>query len=145
VIRTFKKEDTPAVLELLRLNSPKYFDYSEEKDFIDFLERERELYFVYELEGKIVGCGGANFWENGTVARVSWGMIHPEYQGYGIGKKLTLHRIEAIKAYPSVKTIIVRTSQKVFPFYEKLGFELFNTEKDYWAEGLDLVELKMNV
>lgn len=61
MIRPFKIKDTGAVIKLLRLNSPKYFDYSEEKDFINYLENKREQYFVFEKESEIVGCGGINF------------------------------------------------------------------------------------
>jgi N-acetylglutamate synthase-like GNAT family acetyltransferase len=81
----------------LRLNTPAYFAPSEENDFIDYLENEVEDYFVLEENGKIVGCGGINYWEHGTVARISWDIVHPDQQGKGIGKKLTLFRIEEIK------------------------------------------------
>lgn len=143
MIRPYHPSDKNELLVLLRLNTPAYFALSEENDFIDYLEKEVEDYFVLEENGKIVGCGGINYWENGTVARISWDIVHPDFQGKGIGKKLTLFRIEEIKKNPTVKSIIVRTSQLAFKFYEKVGFELKKIEKDYWAEGFDLYEMKI--
>jgi ribosomal protein S18 acetylase RimI-like enzyme len=142
MIRPYHPSDKNELLVLLRLNTPAYFAPSEENDFIDYLEKEMEDYFVLEENGKIVGCGGINYWENGTVARISWDIVHPDQQGKGIGKKLTLFRIEEIKKKPTVQSIIVRTSQLAFRFYEKVGFELEKIEKDYWAEGFDLYEMR---
>jgi ribosomal protein S18 acetylase RimI-like enzyme len=41
--------------------------------------------------------------------------------------------------------IIVRTSQLAYKFYQKVGFELEKTEKDFWAKGFDLYQMKMNL
>ena len=48
-------------IALLRQNTPAYFDPSEEADFNHYLDVEREDYFVYEEEGRIVGAGGINY------------------------------------------------------------------------------------
>ena len=37
-----------------------------------------------------------------------------------------------------IDAIIVRTSQLVFKFYEKHGFEVIEIVKDYWAKDFDL-------
>lgn len=145
MIRPYHSSDKNELLSLLRLNTPEYFAPSEESDFIDYLEKEIEDYFVVEENKIIVGCGGINYWENGTVARISWDIVHPNQQGKGIGKKLTLFRIEEIKKNLAVKSIIVRTSQLAFQFYEKIGFELEKIEKDYWEEGFDLYVMRFKM
>ncbi len=131
-----------ALLSLLRLNTPLYFHPSEEKDFIHYLNHETESYYVVALNGVIVGCGGINYFSEEQNARLSWDIVHPAYQGKGIGRKLTAHRINKIANTPGIETIVVRTTQLVYPFYEKLGFVLERSEKDYWAPGLDLYQLK---
>ncbi len=128
---------------MLRLNTPAYFAPSEESDFIHYLEKEVEDYYVAEENGTIIGCGGINYLENGTVARISWDIIHPDYQGKGIGKKLTAFRIAEIKKNPTVRSIVVRTSQLAYQFYEKMGFKLERIEKDFWAAGFDLYQMEM--
>lgn len=145
MIRPFHPTDQEKLLHLLRLNTPQYFDSSEEADFKDYLNQSSEHYFVVEEAGQLIGCGGYNFPDGPAIARISWDIIHPDFQGRGIGKQLTLHRINAIKNNPEVNEIIVRTSQLAFRFYEKLGFILEKTEKDYWAKGYDLYWMRMNL
>ena len=145
MIRPYKIEDKTKLIALLKLNIPQYFDRSEERDFIDYLNKFADHYFVVEENGSIIGCGGINYFHEESIARISWDIIHPDFQGKGIGKKLTLHRINEIRNNSSVNLIVVRTSQLAFKFYEKLGFELEKTEKDFWVKGLDLYQMKMTI
>lgn len=144
-IRAYELADKATLLDILRLNTPKYFDPTEESGFVAHLTNEPEDYFVVEAAGRIVGSGGVDYKEDGRTAHLSWGMLHPDYQRQGIGKKLTLHRIAVIKKRPTIKHIVVRTSQLVFPFYEKVGFILEKTEKNFWGKGLDLYEMKIEL
>lgn len=145
MIRPYQKHDKPRLLELLQLNIPQYFAPSEKEDFIEYLDQHLEDYFVVEEEGRIVGGGGINYVEDQTIARISWDFIDPAFQGKGIGKKLIQHRIDFIKKKPAIKQITVRTSQLAFKFYEKMGFKLEKTEKDFWAKGFDLYQMKMEM
>lgn len=145
MIRAYTSEDKRKLLELLRLNTPKFFDPEEEKEFDDYLNNQSQHYFVVEELNTIVGSGGINYWEDGKIARISWDMVHPEYQGQGIGSKLTQYRIDQIKMEPKVEVIVVRTTQLVYKFYQKMGFQLMKTEKDYWARGFDLYYMEMKI
>ena len=60
MIRAYSESDKPEVIKLLQLNTPEYFDPSEEIDFIDYLDNEIEDYFVVLRKSKIVGAGGIN-------------------------------------------------------------------------------------
>ena len=144
MIREYSNKDKPKVIELLRKNTPKYFDISEENDFENYLENEIEDYYVFEENSKIIGAGGINYFTEQKVARISWDMIDPRYQGNGIGKKLTKYRINHLNSNSKIESIIVRTTQLVYKFYEKLGFELEKVEKDFWAKDFDLYQMKMN-
>ncbi|PIY08403.1 MAG: GNAT family N-acetyltransferase [Flexibacter sp. CG_4_10_14_3_um_filter_32_15] len=156
-IRFYQNGDKKALIKLIQLNIPTYFDSSEEDEFVEYLENKREDYFVIEDKNtnQIIGCGGINYFfddkdisrdaNNGkNLARISWDIIHPSFQGQGIGKKLLLHRINQIKS-KEIQLIIVRTSQLAYKFYQKVGFELEKTEKDFWAKGFDLYQMKMNL
>lgn len=137
-IRTYSATDKSQLLTIIRDNTPKYFAVEEEADFSDYLDNEIEDYFVVETENKIVGCGGVNFSEDKTIGIISWGMIHPDYQGKKIGTELLNHRLNFLKNVKSAQLITVRTTQLSYPFYEKNGFELKETQKDFWAKGFDM-------
>ena len=141
VIRAYNSNDKSAVLDILRLNTPDYFSPYEEAGFIHFLDHEIEVYYITLLNDKIVGAGGINFNENKTIGFISWGMIHPDYQRMSIGSTLLKHRIEVLKNKQEINQIIVRTSQLVFKFYEKHGFEVTEIVKDYWAKDFDLYNM----
>ncbi|MFN0188993.1 MAG: GNAT family N-acetyltransferase [Bacteroidia bacterium] len=141
-IREFIQEDKNNVLDLFRLNTPAFFSPEEEKDLIYYLDNEIEKYYVVLIDGKIAGCGGINFKENGEIGLLSWDFLHPHNQRMGVGTALLNHRIEILKSIPSVKKIRVRTSQHAYTFYEKGGFVLFEKIKDYWAVGFDLYSME---
>jgi len=143
LIRPYTEKDYFKLIELLQLNIPRYFDRSEEQDFIDYLHNHAVHYYIVEIKSEIVGGGGINYFLEDNSARISWDFVHPQYQGRGLGKSLTEYRIEKIKANPTMKFIVVRTSQMAFRFYEKMGFILEKVIKDYWAEGFDLYEMKL--
>lgn len=144
MIRKYATKDKSQAIELLRKNTPEYFDASEETDYKNYLENEVEDYFVYEEDSKIIGVGGINYFPEEKLARISWDMIDPNYQGKGIGKKIVQHRINHLNNNPTIELIVVRTTQLVYKFYEKMGFELEKVEKDFWAKNYDLYQMKMN-
>ncbi len=156
IIREYKETDKQELIKLIQLNTPVYFEASEEKEFIEYLENKREDYFVIEDKAtkQLLGCGGINYFHNNVVGRdtnngkhnlgrLSWDIIHPDFQGFGLGKKLVLYRIEYIKS-KDIKIIVVRTSQLAYKFYQKLGFETEKIEKDFWAKGFDLYQMKLS-
>lgn len=143
MIRPYSSNDKKELLHLLRLNTPRYFDATEEADYIAYLDNHLEDYFVIEENDRIMGAGGINYLAHNTEARLSWDMVHPGFQGKGIGQALTRYRIGLIKHNPAVEVIVVRTTQLVYKFYEKMGFELEKTEKDFWAKGFDLYQMKI--
>ena len=143
-IREFTKEDKSNVLDLFRMNTPAFFSPEEEKDLIFYLENEIEKYYVVLLDGKIAGCGGINFKENGAVGLLSWDFLHTHYQRMVVGTVLLHHRIDILKSMSAVKKIRVRTSQHAYTFYEKGGFKVVEKLKDYWADGFDLYLMEFN-
>ncbi len=130
---------------MLKLNIPYYFAQSEESDFTAYLDNHAEDYFVVEENGQLIGSGGINYFVDDRLARISWDIIHPDFHGKGIGRKLTQYRIDHIKKNPDISVIVVRTTQLVYQFYQKLGFGLEKTEKDFWAEGFDLYQMTLRL
>ena len=140
-IREYKATDKDNVLAILKLNVPAYFAESEIKDLEDYLENNLEKYYVIAIEQQIIGAGGINFEDKGKTAKISWDFIDPKFQGLGIGQSLLKYRIDLVKSIDNSITIMVRTSQLAYKFYEKNGFILQEIEKDYWAKGFDLFSM----
>lgn len=143
-IRAFQVSDKPTIVNLLRLNTPKFFSPSEEKDLLEYLDHDSENYFAVEINGEVVGAGGVNYgFGNGLTARISWDIVHPNYQGKGIGTELLQYRISEVKKTKSIISIVVRTTQLAHEFYEKHGFRLEKVSEDFWAKGFDLYQMRM--
>ncbi|VAW25727.1 Ribosomal-protein-S18p-alanine acetyltransferase [hydrothermal vent metagenome] len=138
MIKSYSPEYKLDLLLLLRLNTPYYFNQSEEIDLIKYLDEQIEDYYVIELNNKIIGCGGINYEPDKNAAIISWDIIHPDFQRKGLGKELLTYRIDRIKKMGIYPQVIVRTSQFTNNFYKKNGFKLIETVKDYWAKGIDL-------
>ncbi|WP_165045214.1 GNAT family N-acetyltransferase [Dysgonomonas sp. ZJ709] len=145
IIREYLDSDKEQLIELLRLNTPEYFSPSEEEDLKDYLDNHADNYYVVDIDGVIVGCGGFNLTDDRETGKISWDIIHPKSQGQGVGRELTLFRIRKMKEIESIKTISVRTSQLAYKFYAKFGLELREVVKDYWDKGFDLYRLDCDV
>ncbi len=117
-IRHYKDADQDAVLQLLRLNTPKYFAEEEEEDFVKYLRDTLEWYFVLICGTEIVGCGGVNFPKENNEARISWDIFHPDFQGKSLGMQLLQYRIKLIHSKTQIKEIVVRTSNLAWQFYQ---------------------------
>ncbi len=143
LIRDYTKEDLPLVLDLLRLNTPVFFAPEEEKDYVQYLDHELEWYYVIEVNKSVVGCGGINFSGDPATGKISWDLLHPDFQGRALGTALLLHRIEKLKTFKDLLRIVVRTSQLAYRFYEKSGFSLLEKKEDYWAKGFDLYLMEL--
>ncbi len=146
MIRKYTEHDFEKVIQLMQLNSPRFFDFSEEHDFIHYLTHLKEDYFVVEERNKVIGAGGINYCvgKNKEI-RFSWDMIHPDYQGKGVGRSLIEYRIDWVKNNRDEKNVVVRTSQLVYLFYQKFGFKLQTITKNFWAEGLDLYVMHLKL
>lgn len=138
-IATYKKE----VIQLLKLNTPKYFDPSEENEFRNYLDSKLEDYFIVFENDTIIGCGGINYHIENKEAILSWDMIHPDHHGKKLGTLLTKHRLDHIKKNTIAESVLVRTSQFTYKFYEKMGFATIETKKDFWAKGYHLYTMKL--
>lgn len=143
-IKPYIEEYQEQVLGLLRSNIPAFFAPAEEQDFYHFLTEEKLPYFVMLHDAIVVGSGGYGLQKNGSVF-ICWDLIHPDFQGQKLGKKLLKYRIDLIKSIYSTNDICVRTSQLVYSFYEKNGFILKEIAKDYWAKGYDLYFMKYEI
>ncbi|MDY8136178.1 GNAT family N-acetyltransferase [Aquimarina sp. 2201CG5-10] len=143
MIRAYKISDKDQLVEIFKLNTPKYFDVKEVHDFITYLDQKKETYLTIEVDNKIVGGTGYYVNKNDNSGRITWIFFDPEYSGKGLGKQSVKRCLELLSEDDRVEKFVVTTSQLVYRFFEKFGFVITKTKKDYWGEGLDLYEMEM--
>ncbi len=142
--RLYQPTDVEAVVAIFRSNIAKYFTPEEESGLRNFLWDERgEHYYVFEIEGEIVGAGGIALNENETVS-LCWGMVLSDRIGTGLGKQMTQFRIDlAAEKYPGVP-ITISTSQHTEGFYNRFGFRTVEHIKDGFGSGIDNCKMRLD-
>jgi len=145
MIRPYKYTDRKELVEIFKLNIPAYFDPKELTDFEEYLEQNSASYLIIEYENKVVGGAGYNFQEKDNIGRITWIFFHPNYKGLGLGKKMVARCLSILKLNVALEKVVVTTSQLAYRFFEKFGFLLKKTEKDYWGAGLDLYVMELPV
>ncbi|MCA9836604.1 MAG: GNAT family N-acetyltransferase [Trueperaceae bacterium] len=138
MIRPYRKDDFASCLELIRANTPPYFDPSEEADFAQFLGEAREPYFVLVKNGLILACAGYAFNKWGE-AHLAWGMVKPDFHKQGYGSQLLRYRLNLLKD----KTVLLDTSQHTYRFFEKFGFVTENITQDGYGPGLHRYDMRL--
>jgi len=160
IIRNYKKEDKEQCIEVFKSNCPKFFDKSELKMFINWLDHqvdentkyqsptytnsEKDEYYVIEIPGKgIIACGGFYITKDSNEARLAWGMIHVDHHNQGFGTELFKHRQEMIKKDWPNHLITLGTSQHTYPFYEKMGMKVVASFEKGYGEDLDRYDMAL--
>lgn len=139
--REYQPNDREACLALLDANTPEFFAASERSDFEAFLDDIPGTYLVLVEGGQVIGCGGYIPLPESRVAHTSWGMVHPDVKGRGLGRKLFEARLAAVRERGDADRMRVITSQMTAPFFQHMGFEEVGRTADKIAPGIDEVEL----
>jgi len=135
IIREIKDSDTASVAALWREVFPKNPPWNiPERDIANKLRIQRELFFVAEQGGAIIGTAMAGY--DGHRGWVYYVAASPQYRRQGIGKAL-MDR-EELKKLGCVKlNLQVRATNKgVIEFYKKLGYNI----EDHVSMGKKLIE-----
>lgn len=144
-IRRYEPADLESVVAVFRSNIPKYFGSGEEPGLLNFLRDERgDDYYVIEIDGQVVGCGGIalNDNEHPTIS-LCWGMVRDDHLGTGLGKELTKFRIELAREKFHRLPMTVSTSQHTQGFYEKFGFVTTEHTPDGFGPGIDICKMRL--
>jgi N-acetylglutamate synthase-like GNAT family acetyltransferase len=150
-IRKYEATDHEACMEAFKTNVPLYFTIGEIGDFECFLNRLEDPgqennppYYVLELDGKVIGCGGFGDKDGTGAITFVWGLVHNDYHKQGFGEQLLVFRLAEIKLQFPEKQIILDTTQHSFSFFEKYGFETVKFTPDFYAEGMHRYDMVYN-
>jgi len=142
IIRRYKPSDIEAVVAIFRSNIGKYFVEAEEKELREFLEAFSDDYFVIEIIDEVVAAGGIALNEDDTIS-LCWGMVRTDLIGTGLGKKLTLFRMEKGREKWGDRPFVTSTSHHTEGFYKKLGFETVEHTPDGFGPGIDICKMRL--
>jgi predicted GNAT family N-acyltransferase len=144
-ITPYTSADLEAVVAIFRSNIPKYFTPEEEPGLHTFMNDRLEDYYVVEVRGEVVGCGGIalNADIDPQTVSLCWGMVREDHLGTGLGKALTEFRIGlAKKNYPGL-ALTIGTSQHTEGFYQKYGFVTVEHTPDGYGPGIDMCRMRL--
>lgn len=141
-IRPYNAEDLHACIAVFRSNLPRYFDSSELPEFEAFLQKPIGSYFVLQLGGTVVACGGC-YVRDGT-GRLSWGMVSRENHRTSIGTTLLAWRIDQLFLLPEISEIEIDTSQHTAGFFTRHGFCTTQQVADGFGAGIDQVSMSLH-
>lgn len=140
----FEESNLESCLQIFNSNCPQYFLEHERQEFIDYLANPHGSYWIAKKNDEIIGCGGIylDFGKSGkpefeNEAGFAWGMIHSKFHGKGFGKKLTKFRLEHLQDNYPERTIVLRTSQNTYQFFQKMGFSIHSILKNGFGAGMD--------
>jgi ribosomal protein S18 acetylase RimI-like enzyme len=142
--RAYQPDDLAACLEILASNQEHYFSPGDREALTAFLANPPGFYGVVEsADGRVIACGG--YAADGAIVALTWGMVHADLHGRGIGRFLLQERLRCIAAIPGVEKVVLNTSQETLGFYLKLGFKTVKQIPNGYRLGLDRCDLERRV
>lgn len=145
IIREAEMGDLEHIIFINRVSLPE--NYTPEF-FKEHLDKWKHSFLVGMYEDKIVGY---------VMCRVEWGWsnfspkftrkghvislaVLPEYRRLGIGEKLMVHALDALKTRYSANEVYLEVRVSNMPaikLYEKLGFKIIRVVPMYYSDGED--------
>jgi ribosomal protein S18 acetylase RimI-like enzyme len=143
--RPYHPADRAACLAIFDSDAERFFAPGDRDAFAAFLDAPQGFYGVLcEDDGAVVGCGGIAT-HDGRTAALTWGMLHAERHGHGLGRALARARLLRLLEMPQVARVTLNTSNETVGFYEKLGFRVVKATPDGYRAGLDRYDLELPV
>ncbi|MFC3745175.1 GNAT family N-acetyltransferase [Paenibacillus sp. GCM10012306] len=113
------------------------------KTFYEFLEHynpDKDRFWLAEAGGELVGAI-AIIGHSSEKAQLRWFILHPDYRGFGLGKKLLGEALQYCrdKQYQTVFLETTEDQKTAIAMYEKVGFRKTG-ERENKAWGVQHVE-----
>jgi ribosomal protein S18 acetylase RimI-like enzyme len=146
--RAYLPGDRCSCLDIFDGNAEAFFSPGDRTEFERFLDAPPGFFGVLEDEAcKLVACGGIRLvgGDQADTASLTWGMVGPMSQGLGFGKALLRHRLARLADLPTVRRIVLNTSQKTVGFYLKHGFHVLESIPNGYRAGLDRINLELRL
>lgn len=145
-IRQYTKEYRAECIEIFDSNIGQYFSPSERDEFSQYLDSldDQSAYYVCLIDGLVRACGGIGL-NAATAAALTWGMVHRDFHGKGIGTGLTDYRLSKIRENTEVDRVEIVTSQHTEGFYRKRGFVVKESVPNGFGKGIDCIAMELDM
>lgn len=122
IIEPTRKEEIPAVLELIKSSPDALLDISE-KEVRNWIEQGHSI-VAKTVDGEVIGHQGAAAWKQSGWVEVRAALVKPEHRGKGTNTKMKKIMIEKIRSDEPNATISALTEKasKSRGILQKLGF-----------------------
>lgn len=129
------KDDFAEMITLADLTLPDRMNLHELKKYIELFP---ELIFKATYNGQLIGfsCAGIDMYQ--TTGWLLFSNVRKEFQGQGIGKRMIEARLQALRQFPTLRTVQVTVSETNASSIRALsafGFRLSHAEQDYYGPG----------
>ncbi len=81
---------------------------------------------VVEKEGRIIATASLSNLVSKRSAVFSYGLIHPDYQGQGLGTAMTLVRLAKLDPTVPLCLVFIFAVRDSITFYRRMGFRQFS-------------------
>jgi [ribosomal protein S18]-alanine N-acetyltransferase len=142
-LRPYTNADRDRLIEILRLNVPKYFSHGDVLDFERYLhDKPWERHYVYlGPNRRVVGCASCYLRTPGVVG-LCWMFFEP----FQVGPSALRRTLEEYFARVARElcpgedaTLALNTTPRTAKFMRRLGFATIATIKDGYGPGYDKV------
>jgi [ribosomal protein S18]-alanine N-acetyltransferase len=142
-LRPYTNADRDRLLEILRLNVPKYFSHDDVLDFEQYLhDKPWTKHYVYlNWDRRIVGCASCYARAPGVVG-LCWMFFEPFQVGPASLRPMLEEycaRVAGELCPGENATLALNTTPRTARFMRRLGFATIKTIKDGYAPGYDKV------
>lgn len=122
IIEPTRKEEIPAVLELIKSSPDALLDISE-KEVRNWIEQGHSI-VAKTVDGEVIGHQGAATWKQSGWVEVRAALVKPEHRGKGTNTEMKKIMIEKIRSDEPNATISALTEKasKSRGILQKLGF-----------------------
>ena len=122
LIRPFKEGDEEALVSLWNMSKLTVPWNNPYKDIARKLKVQEEFFLVGYLEDKLIASVMAGY--DGHRGWINYFAVHPDFQSSGYGKQLMDNIENGLRELgcPKINLQIREGNDKVFSYYQKLGF-----------------------
>ena len=141
-ITTYKQTDKDDVIEIFNSNCPKYFDCTDQKDLIDFLENHADSNFkIVRHKNKTIGCGGHYIKHEENVFGIAWVMFRRHSLGRAnftaVSDDFFNYLLTSIMNENLDYKIVINTTQLLQKTFNKYGFITEKIIENGFGNNLD--------